>query len=44
MLGVERRTLIRMEEHGAIKSFRPYPAAHRRYRLADLESIVEEQS
>lgn len=40
MLGVERRTLIRMEQRGALESIRPYSTAQRRYRLADLEAIL----
>lgn len=40
LLGVERRTLIRMEDNGALESIRPYPRAQRRYRRADIEAIV----
>lgn len=44
ILGVDRRTLIRMADHGVVESFRPYPTAQRRYRRADIEAIVESRS
>jgi excisionase family DNA binding protein len=40
LLGVERRTLIRMEDNGALESIRPYPRAQRRYRRGDIEAII----
>jgi len=40
ILGVERRTLIRMADNGVIDAVRPYPRAQRRYRRADIEAIV----
>ena len=40
LLGVERRTLIRMADHGAIEALRAYPNAQRRYRRADIEAIL----
>lgn len=44
LLGVERRTLIRMAEHGVLEAIRAYPKAQRRYRLADIEAILERAS
>lgn len=40
ILGVERRTLIRMAENGVVEAIRPYPRAQRRYRREDIEAIV----
>lgn len=40
LLGVERRTLIRMAEHGVIEAIRAYPQAQRRYRRADIDAIL----
>lgn len=40
LLGVERRTLIRMSEHGVLEAIRAYPQAQRRYRRADVEAIL----
>ena len=40
MLGVERRTLIRMVDAGAIIAVRPYERAQRRYRIEDIEAIL----
>lgn len=41
LLGVERRTLIRMEQRGVLTPFRPYPSAQRRWKRAEIESLVE---
>jgi excisionase family DNA binding protein len=40
MLGVERRTLLRMEDRGALEAVRAYPSAQRRYRRTDIEGII----
>jgi DNA-binding transcriptional MerR regulator len=40
MLGVERRTLIRMEEAGVLEPIRAYPTAHRRYKREQILSIL----
>lgn len=40
LLDVERRTLIRMADHGVIEAVRPYPNAQRRYRRTDIEAIL----
>jgi excisionase family DNA binding protein len=40
LLGVERRTLIRMADNGVVQAIRPYPRAQRRYRREDIEAIL----
>ena len=41
MLGVERRTLLRMEEAGTLTAVRHHPTAHRLYRVEQIRALLE---
>ena len=43
MLGVERRAVIRMADRGALRVIQAYPGAHRRFRRADIEALMNGQ-
>lgn len=44
LLGVERRAVIRMVEHGALRAIQAYPGAHRRFDRAEVEALAGGQS